>query len=51
MSIYTKTALQKGKGEKIMRLAVSNVHANPSVAITTSNKIYFYSESGDKLDF
>jgi len=48
MSFFSKTEISelKRNNEKIIRIAVSNAPINPTIAITTSNKIHLYNESG-----
>lgn len=48
MSFFSKTEIKdlKNNNERIIRIAVSNVPVNPTIAITTSNKIHLYNESG-----
>lgn len=53
MSLFSKvelTELKKGN-EKVIRIAVSNVTVNPTIAITTSNKIHLFNESGEKHQY
>ena len=44
MSFFSKTEINelKKNNEKIIRIAVSNVPINPTIAITTSNKIHLF---------
>ena len=44
MSLFSKVELKELKqgNEKVIRIAVSNVPVNPTIAITTSNKIHLY---------
>lgn len=53
MSFFSKTEIRdlKGNHERIIRIAVSNVPINPTIAITTSNKIHLFNESGDKHQY
>lgn len=53
MSFFSKTEIGelKRNNEKIIRIAVSNVPINPTIAITTSNKIHLYNESGEKHQY
>jgi len=53
MSFFSKTEIKdlKGNHERIIRIAVSNVPINPTIAITTSNKIHLFNESGDKHQY
>ena len=41
----------KSGNERVIRIAVSNVPINPTIAITTSNKIHLFNESGDKHQY
>ena len=53
MSFFSKTEIKdlKNNHERIIRIAVSNVPINPTIAITTSNKIHLFNESGDKHQY
>ena len=53
MSFFSKTEIKdlKSGNERIIRIAVSNVPINPTIAITTSNKIHLFNESGDKHQY
>lgn len=53
MSFFSKTEIGelKRNNEKIIRIAVSNVPINPTIAITTSNKIHLFNESGEKHQY
>ena len=53
MSFFSKTEINelKRNNEKIIRIAVSNVPINPTIAITTSNKIHLFNESGEKHQY
>lgn len=44
MSFFSKTEIKdlKNNNQRIIRIAVSNVPVNPTIAITTSNKIHLY---------
>lgn len=53
MSFFSKTEIKdlKNNHERIIRIGVSNVPINPTIAITTSNKIHLFNESGDKHQY
>lgn len=53
MSFFSKTEIRdlKANSERIIRIAVSNVPVNPTIAITTSNKIHLFNESGEKHQY
>lgn len=53
MSFFSKTEIKelKTNQERIIRIGVSNVAVNPTVAITTSNKIHLFNESGEKHQY
>lgn len=53
MSFFSKTEIKdlRNNHERIIRIAVSNVPINPTIAITTSNKIHLFNESGDKHQY
>jgi intraflagellar transport protein 140 len=53
MSFFSKTEIKdlKSNHERIIRIAVSNVLINPTIAVTTSNKIHLFNESGDKHQY
>ena len=53
MSFFSKTEIKdlKNNHERIIRISVSNVPINPTIAITTSNKIHLFNESGDKHQY
>jgi len=53
MSFFSKTEIKdlKSNRERIIRISVSNVQMNPTIAITTSNKIHLFNESGDKHQY
>ena len=53
MSFFSRTEVKdlKNNHERIIRIAVSNVPINPTIAITTSNKIHLFNESGDKHQY
>ena len=51
MSLFTDLDLPLNTTETITQIAVSNIYINPSIAVTTSNKILLFNESGEKHDY
>jgi hypothetical protein len=51
MSLFTDLDLPISPNDKVLSVSVSNVYINPTIAVTTPNKILLYNESGEKHDY
>jgi hypothetical protein len=50
MSLFSETKIGVPTNETISQIALSHNSVNPTLAVSTSNKIYFFNDAGDKLD-
>ena len=50
MSLFSETKVAVPSSEAISQIALSHNSVNPTLAVSTQNKIYFFNDSGDKLD-